>query len=180
MGIAIGKTRALRARVAGSALGAIALILAACGGDDGTTTETDPGTGDAVDATVSVGDGGDLGDILVDSDGNTLYIAEGESGDNILCAGPCLSAWPPLTVPADEEPISGDSVDGTLSTVTRDDGTVQVTFDGLPLYTFASDSGPGDVTGHGFIDQLTWHAVTPSGPAPLDSAEEDDGGIYDD
>jgi len=174
MGIATSNTKRLRRRMTGVAIGAIALVVAACGDDDGTTTETEPGAGAPTDATVTVGDGGDLGDILVDADGNTLYIAEGESAESILCLEACLAAWPPLTVPAGDEPTAGDGVDGTLATVTRDDGAVQVTFDGLPLYTFANDSGPGDVTGHGVVDQLTWHALTPGGPAPLDG-----GGIYD-
>jgi predicted lipoprotein with Yx(FWY)xxD motif len=163
------RTRSRRYRLAGATLGVLALLLAACGDDDGGTF--DPA--EVGDDTVNVVDGGDIGDILVDSDGNALYVADGESADNIMCADACLDTWPPLTVATGEEPTAGDRVGGTVSTVERDDGTVQVTYDGAPLYTFANDSGPGDLSGHGVSDQLTWHAVTPDGPAPL---EEDDGG----
>lgn len=161
-------------RAAATVLG-VTLLLAACGGDNGDTTETDPGAAGG-DATVNVADGGDLGDILVDPGGNTLYIADGESGDSIMCIEACLDAWPPLTVESGEDPTAGDGVDGTLSTVERDDGTVQVTYDGLPLYTFANDSGPGDINGHGITDPLTWHAVNPDGPAPLDAGNDNGGG----
>ncbi len=82
-----------------------------------------------------------------------------------------------MTVPAGEEPSAGDGVDGTVATVERDDGTVQVTYDGFPLYTYANDSGPGDVSGHGITDPITWHAMTPDGPAPLDG-DDSGGGIY--
>lgn len=162
-------TRERRHRLSGAALALIALLIAACG-DDGDTTGPDPA--EAGDDTVNVADGGELGDILVDPDGNTLYIADGESGDDIMCTEACLDAWPPLTVPAGEEPTVGEGVARTVATVERDDGTVQVTYDGMPLYTFTNDGGPGDVNGHGVSDQLTWHAVTPDGPAPL----ENDGG----
>lgn len=163
-----------RNRAAGAALGVLTLLLAACGDDDGATTAPDAGA--AGSDTVNVADGGDIGEILVDSDGNTLYIADGESGENIMCVEACLDAWPPLTVPSGEEPTASGGVDGTLATVEREDGAVQVTYDGLPLYTFASDSGPGDVSGHGISDELTWHAVTPDGPAELDDGDDSGGG----
>lgn len=162
-------TRERRSRLIGVTLGLGALLLSACGG----TTAPEPA--EAGDDTVNVADGGDLDEILVDSDGNTLYIADGESGDNIMCTEACLDAWPPLTVPAGEEPSTGEGVDGTVATVERNDGTFQVTYDGLPLYTFANDGGPGDVSGHGVSDQLTWHAVTPDGPAPLENNGGGDG-----
>ncbi|HEX6195893.1 MAG TPA: hypothetical protein VFZ37_08285 [Jiangellaceae bacterium] len=167
-------TKRRRHRLSGAVLGLIALLVAACGDDGGTTA---PAPADAGADTMNAADGGDLGEILVDADGNTLYIVEGETGDNIMCADACLDAWPPLTVPAGEEPSAGDGVDGTVATVEREDGTVQVTYEGFPLYTFANDSGPGDVSGHGITDPITWHAMTPDGPAPLDG-DDSGGGIY--
>lgn len=171
MGFAKTSTSDVRGRAAAAALGVIALLLAACGDDDGGTTAADPA--EAGDDTVNAADGGDLGEILVDSDGNTLYLVDGATSGDVMCTDACLDMWPPLTVPSGDEPTAGEGVDGTLSTFTRDDGTVQVTYDGAPLYNFANDSGPGDISGHGVSDPITWHAVTPDGPAPLES---DDGG----
>lgn len=158
-----------------AALATLALLLTACGDDDATTTQPNP------DATVSVGDGGELGEILVDSSGRALYTAEEEDGGTVLCAGSCLEAWPPLTVPSSDEPTAGDGVDGTLATLTRDDGTVQVTYDGSALYTFNADAA-GEVSGHGISDEfdgvtLTWQVATPSGQAP-DDADEGPGYTY--
>ena len=61
-------------------------------------------------------------------------------------------------------PIAGAGVDGTLlSTLTRDDGSMQVTYNGWPLYTFSGDIAPGDATGQG-MDGV-WFLVTPAGEA---------------
>lgn len=74
------------------------------------------------------------------------------------CTGACLAKWPALTVPAGSTPVAGAGVTGTLGTITRtDDGTFQVTYNGLPLYFFANDKAPGDTNGN----YTGWSLVKP-------------------
>ena len=77
-------------------------------------------------------------------------------------------------------PTAGSGMTGTLATVTRPDGKVQVTYDGSPLYEFTQDGGPGQAKGNGFKDsfnnaRFTWHAATPSGAAPTGPAPTNTG-----
>jgi predicted lipoprotein with Yx(FWY)xxD motif len=89
-----------------------------------------------------------LGVVLTGPTGLTLYTKTGDSTTASTCTGACLSAWPPLTVPAGQQPTAGSGVTGTLASFTRPEG-VQVTYDGLPLYYWKGDAKPGDVTGQG-------------------------------
>lgn len=144
---------------------AIMMLLAGCGGGD---DETSTATGGASDATVSVGEDATIGAILVDSSGRALYTAEQEADGTIVCEAGCLELWLPLTVSEGETPTAAEGVDGELATVDRDDGTAQVTLEGVPLYTFSLDRSPGDVTGNDVTDDFdgvtfTWHVATPSG-----------------
>jgi predicted lipoprotein with Yx(FWY)xxD motif len=80
-------------------------------------------------------------------------------------------SWVPLTVSAGTIPTGGAGVTGVLATVTRPDGSNQVTYDGRPLYTFTPDGGPGKSGGNGARDSFggtdfLWHAVAISGSAP--------------
>ena len=73
--------------------------------------------------------------------------------------------WPPLA--SDGAPVAGEGVDATLlSTITRDDGTLQVTYNGWPLYLFEEDTAPGDTNGQG-LDEFggLWFLVSPTGEA---------------
>jgi predicted lipoprotein with Yx(FWY)xxD motif len=147
------------------AFAATAMLLAGCaGGDDDASTET----GGGGNATVSVTEDATLGSILVDSSGQALYTAEQEEDGTIVCEASCLDLWLPLTVNDGETPTAAAGVDGSLATVARDDGTAQVTLEGVPLYTFSMDRSPGDVTGNDVTDDFdgvtfTWHVATPSG-----------------
>jgi predicted lipoprotein with Yx(FWY)xxD motif len=73
------------------------------------------------------------------------------------CTGGCIDTWPALTVPAGSTPTGGSGVTGTLGTITRDDGTLQVTYNGLPLYFFKNDKAEGDTNGI----YENWNAVKP-------------------
>jgi predicted lipoprotein with Yx(FWY)xxD motif len=145
----------------GAALAALALTFAACGGDD----EQPAGTA-AADASVSVEPVDGVGSVLVDRAGKALYTADQEQDGTIRCVGACVSIWLPLE--ASGTPSGSDDVPGELGTVKRPDGATQVTYDGRPLYRFAEDSEPGQVTGDGLSDDFggttfTWHAVTTQG-----------------
>ena len=114
-------------------------------------------TGSTVEATAV----GSLGTVLVaGSNGMTVYTFTKDVKDSgtSACTGDCLVKWPALTVDAGTTPSGGPGVTGTLGTITRtDDGSLQVTYNGLPLYFFSGDSAPGDANGV----YPSWEAVTP-------------------
>ena len=72
------------------------------------------------------------------------------------CSGVCSASWPPLAIAAGQSP-AGPGVSGTLATITRADGSIQVTYNGLPLYLFHLDHSPGDTHGN----YTGWHLVKP-------------------
>jgi predicted lipoprotein with Yx(FWY)xxD motif len=104
-----------------------------------------------------------LGKILVNSQGRTLYLFQKDSGTTSSCTGACAAAWPPLR--ANGQPTVGSGANASMvGTTTRSDGNPQVTYNGHPLYLYAGDKNPGDTNGQG----LTafgggWFAVSPAG-----------------
>jgi predicted lipoprotein with Yx(FWY)xxD motif len=153
-----------------------ALALSACGGDDddssgaeGTTTTTaasDSTTSSSADAgatefVVAVGQT-DLGDVLVDADGKTLYVFDADSNGKSSCNAGCDETWPPLVATGDVS-VSDDLDSSLFATIQRDDGKTQVTVDGKPLYTYAADANAGDTNGDGVGG--VWHAVATDGSA---------------
>ena len=148
-----------------SGIAALALVFAAalagCGGSG--SSAGSPAT-TASNDTVSTSDVSGTGTVLVDSKGMALYSPEQEKSGKIMCTGECTSIWVPLTVSG--SPTGASDIASKLGTVTRPDGSKQVTFDGKPLYTFAEDQGPNSVTGNGTKDQFsgvsfTWHVAAP-------------------
>jgi predicted lipoprotein with Yx(FWY)xxD motif len=156
---------------AGVAAGVLSLTACGSSGEDsGTATTSGPAASNAVLATGE----SDLGEIVVDGEGLTVYVFDRDtagSGES-ACAGQCLDNWPPVT--ADSADPAVDGVSGEVGTIERDDGTLQVTLDGLPLYLYAGDAAAGDVTGQGV--QQIWWVVAPDGakitgaPAPAGPA----------
>src|SRR4051794_39490391 len=148
----------------------LALGLAACGGSsssDPTTSAASSGAAGGGDTVMTKSISG-TGDVLVDSSGAALYTNDMDTGSKIACTGRCVTEWVPLAAPSQGNPSSSDSaVQGKLGTTKRPDGSSQVTFDGMPLYTFVEDSS-GQVTGNGFADSFgavnfVWTAATVSG-----------------
>lgn len=140
---------------------AASLLLAACGGSSSsnTTTATQAAahtrgsSGAAVDTASS-----SLGTILVDSRGMTLYHLSGEGNGKFICTSSgCLGVWHPLVATSGGTP-SGEV--GSLGTVKRPEGTLQVTYNGTPLYTFTGDHRSGETNGQGIKDVGVWSAVT--------------------
>jgi predicted lipoprotein with Yx(FWY)xxD motif len=127
-----------------------------------TPTAGVPVTGEA---TVNVSETADFGPVLVGDEGFSLYMFEADTPGSgaSTCYDECAAAWPPLIV--EGEPNAGEGVDETLfGTITRDDGTMQVTYNGWPLYFYAGDTAPGDTAGQG-VDGFggLWYLVSPSG-----------------
>jgi predicted lipoprotein with Yx(FWY)xxD motif len=96
----------------------------------------------------------------VNAQGLTLYHLSAERGGKFICtSASCTQVWHPVVVASGTKP-SGTV--GSLGVVKRPDGTEQVTYKGMPLYTFAQDSAAGQANGQGIKDVGTWTAVTPS------------------
>jgi predicted lipoprotein with Yx(FWY)xxD motif len=161
----------------------LALVLAACAPGQAPSSGTAvPPSGTAVppsgtaaapaagapdlatgESSVQVADNQELGQILVTADGMTLYtFAIDEPGVSNCTTNACVTFWPPATVEA--QPSAGPGVPGTLSTLTRSDGSMQLTYNGSPLYTFALDKNPGDAKGEG-VNEFggVWNAVPVAG-----------------
>ncbi len=138
------------------------LLLAACGASEesnatggGGTQAADNGSAAVVKVVES-----DLGRILADADGRTLYMFTPDRDGISTCYDQCATTWPPLTVD-DEQPF-GDGVEAAkLGTTERKDGAKQVIFAGQPLYYYAPDRSPGDTKGQGVND--IWFVVSPDG-----------------
>jgi predicted lipoprotein with Yx(FWY)xxD motif len=145
---------------------AASLLLAACGSSSSSKSSaatssqpasTPSSTSSAVVKTASNAKLG--GTVLVDAKGMTLYSLSAEQHGKFICTtSACLGVWHPLTVAAGSTPSGASS----LATVKRPDGSEQVTYKGLPLYTFAQDTAEGDVNGQGIKDVGTWSAATTS------------------
>jgi predicted lipoprotein with Yx(FWY)xxD motif len=105
----------------------------------------------------------DLGRILVDGQGRTVYLFEKDMGTTSSCYGPCASVWPPLTTSSAPKAGNG-TVASKLATSKRSNGALQVTYSGHPLYTYADDAKPGQTNGEG-VDGFgaEWYAVSPTG-----------------
>jgi predicted lipoprotein with Yx(FWY)xxD motif len=135
-------------------------LLASCSavGSESTPAAVSAGEAPARETTsVQVSDS-QLGDVLVDANGYTLYAFTDDANGMSTCNGACAQSWPPLTVSADW--TAGTGLDRAIfHTITRDDGQAQLVAGEWPLYTFAGDRQPGDVNGQGSLGK--WFAVQP-------------------
>jgi predicted lipoprotein with Yx(FWY)xxD motif len=151
---------------------AASVLLAACGSSSKSsspspsasspaTTQAASQSASGSSAVVKTASNSSLGGtILVNAQGMTLYHLSGEQNGKFICtSSTCVGVWHPLTVTAGSAPTGVSA----LATVKRPDGTVQVTYKGTPLYTFAQDQSPGQANGQGIKDVGTWSAVTVSG-----------------
>lgn len=154
-----------------SALTVATCGLAACGGTASPTSTPTSSAGSAPAAsasptetptapgstTVSTGSTS-LGTVLTTPQGLTLYYFTPEKGGVVACTGGCATTWPPLK--ASGTATKPSSVTGTLGTVALADGSMEVTYNGWPLHTYAADSAPGQTNGQGIGGK--WFAATPS------------------
>ena len=102
----------------------------------------------------------ELGEMLVDAKGLSLYLFAADERAKSNCSGRCAMAWPPLLTVGD--PTAGEGVSADhLGTIEREDGSTQATYNGWPLYYFAFDNAPGDTTGQDSRD--VWYVVSPFG-----------------
>ncbi|MBS1888090.1 MAG: hypothetical protein JSU06_12975 [Actinobacteria bacterium] len=151
-----------------------ALVIAGCGGGGESTTTTEAASSGGGEGTPAKAEGtsssgtigtasiGGLGTVLVDSKGMTVYEFTVDSGTTSNCYGSCESLWPPVI--AKGKPTAGKgAMSSALGTTKRKDGTIQVTYNGHPLYTYAADSAPGEANGNEI--EGTWFVLNSQGAA---------------
>jgi predicted lipoprotein with Yx(FWY)xxD motif len=113
---------------------------------------------------VSLGSATGLGQVLVDSEGHTLYSFSADVGEESTCEAACAKSWPPLLDENGEPEPSNGTAAARLGTITRADGSHQVTYAGHPLYTFTGDKSPGEANGNASAAfGGTWTALKGSG-----------------
>lgn len=172
----------VRGLAAGSRLVVLAagasIIVAACGNSSNGTSSPDKpaksGTPSANSTTSSAAGqaakgvtvethSGANGTYLTDGSGKTVYLFLADKNGKSVCSGACATLWPPLTTKG-APTASGSAASGMLATITRSDGTKQVTYAGHPLYYYQADTAAGDLNGQG-LDQFgaKWWIVAPSG-----------------
>lgn len=100
---------------------------------------------------------------LVDASGNALYALQGNR-DGSKCDALCESAWPPVMAHSSRPTPAPGMPPGMLGSLPDDDGALQMTYDGNPLYRYSGDMGQASVAGQGVNDKWgTWHLVSPDG-----------------
>ena len=148
------------------AAGILALALAGCAPAAPTPAGAPP---DAPLHTASTS----LGEIVVDGAGMTAYVFDKDTaGAGVsACTGSCVGQWPAIMTDSASPKVEG--ITGDVGTIELANGSKQVTLDGLPLYTYAGDSAPGDTNGQGVSN--IWWVVDPSGAKVTQAPEQDRG-----
>jgi predicted lipoprotein with Yx(FWY)xxD motif len=135
------------------------------GGGETTAEPASSSPTQAPAAVVAVAPVPKLGKLIVNSGGFTLYNFHKDKGTTSSCYGACASFWPPLIT--EGSPKAEGVPAGMLGTTKRNDGTVQVTFAGHPIYTFSEDKKPGEANGNDFkAFGGEWYALMPNGQEP--------------
>lgn len=166
-------------------LAGIALIAAACGTSSpasNSSSTSKPSTSSSAAASPASGSALKTATIsgtkvLTNAKGFTVYSFAPDTATKSNCNGSCAHFWPPVKGPA----TAGAGVTGKLGTITRSDGSTQATYNGHPLYTYVSDTAPGQAKGNGVnLSGGVWHEVTVTGaaPAPSGSSSSSGGGGY--
>ncbi len=149
------------------------LLLAACGSSSSSSTSAKQpakaqNASSTTGAVVKSAANSKLGTtVLVNAQGLTLYRLSGEQNGKFICtSSACVQVWHPLIATG---AVAHGGV-GSITTVKRPNGATQVAYKGMPLYTFAQDTAPGQANGQGIKDVGTWTAVSTSAAASAKSA----------
>ena len=148
-------------------VGTVVLVFAACNGTasgpyggGAASSPTNVGTGDSA-YEVKIAHDPTIGAFLTGEEGKTLYVLTKDTPGVSTCTGTCATAWPPFVLGAGESVKGGADVTGSFGTISRDDGTTQVTYKDAPLYYFAGDAAAGSVGGQGLNG--VWFVASPDG-----------------
>jgi len=161
----------MRSRLlAAGLIAAAALIAAGCGSSSSSSGNAGGASGTALKTATISG-----ATVLTNAQGFTLYWFGPDTASKSNCSGSCAQIWPPVKGPA----TAGTGVTGTLSTITRSDGTVQATYNGHPLYTYTADTAAGQANGNGVNAYGgVWYQVTASGGSAPTTSPTSGGGGY--
>ena len=164
-----------RARLATGVGGAAAVAILAAACSSGSSTSSSPGAATGAPAgassSASGGSGSTViktasssgGTILTDGSGRAVYVWAKDGNGMSACTGACTGAWPPVMA-SGTVTASGSAKASDLGSITRSDGTKQVTYDGHALYYYVGDSGSGMASGQGSNSfGAKWWLVSPSG-----------------
>ena len=140
---------------------------------DTTAADTMPADTTPADATAATTGSENLtlftganGQYLADNTGRAVYMLEGDAE----CVDACLATWPPVVVTTSTPTVDTSLQSGLVSTVERDDGTLQLTYNGHPLYYYNRDTGAGMAMGQAVDDDFgEWYLVAPTGLAIVDA-----------
>ena len=171
----------MRKILGAAGLAALALALSACASSASSSSSTPATTAPAAGGSSAAASGGGTTvnmttingtAVLTNSSGKTLYWFAPDTSTTSKCSGSCATYWPPVTGPV----TGGSGVTGTLSTITRPDGTMQATYDGHPLYTYVGDTAAGQAKGNGLnLSGGLWYEMTVSGAKPAVSTSSSSG-----
>ncbi|HUB42369.1 MAG TPA: hypothetical protein VMA72_26250 [Streptosporangiaceae bacterium] len=154
----------------GPALIAVAVVVAACGGN---SSPTDPASSNPAALAAGQANTGassvtiktmhtSKGTVLVNSHGRTLYWFVKDTAGKSNCTGSCATYWPPVIGTA--VAAAGKTLPHGFGTIKRANGQTQATYDGHPLYTYSGDTAAGQANGNGLnASGGLWWAATPSG-----------------
>ena len=157
-------------------LAGVALIAAACGssstastagsGSSPSSAASSPAAGSSSAGLKTMTIGGTT--VLANAKGLTVYSFAPDTATKSNCNGSCATYWPPVKGPV----TAGTGVTGKIGTITRSDGSTQATYNGHPLYTYISDTAPGQAKGNGLnLSGGVWNEIPASGAAaPASSA----------
>jgi predicted lipoprotein with Yx(FWY)xxD motif len=124
------------------------------------------------EATLDIAESDEFGQFLVDQEGMSLYLFTQDEENMSTCVDQCAENWPPFTVESPDEITVGEELDeGLIDTFEReDDGSLQVSYNGHPLYYYIGDEEPGDTNGQGVGE--VWYLVNPEGEMIEEMAAE--------
>lgn len=147
----------------------VAVLAAACSSGSSSSTgaaapaSSAPGSAASGGAAVIKTASSSAGALLTDGSGRAVYLWMKDTNGASACSGACTGTWPPVSTTGSPT-ASGSAKASDLGTITRSDGTKQVTYDGHPLYYFSGDSGAGMASGQGSSSfGAKWWLVAPSG-----------------
>lgn len=149
---------------------AVAFAAAGCGGSGKTSsgstpapsTTSAPATGGVK---ISSGTIARLGPALVDAQGRTLYVFAPDKGKKVTCVSTCAEIWPPAFLPSGEKAVAAAAVKQSLLGSDPDPaGGRVITYAGWPLYTYVTDTAPGQATGQALnLNGGPWYVISPAG-----------------
>lgn len=161
-------------------LAGVALIAAACGTSSPASTASSGSSSPSAASSAAGASSASLktttiggAKVLTNGKGFTVYWFAPDTATKSNCNGSCATYWPPVKAPV----TAGAGVTGKVGTITRSDGSAQATYNGHPLYTYVSDTAPGQAKGNGLnLSGGVWHVVPVSGAAAPAASTSHSGG----